>query len=240
MKYADITFNDRNPVKRRLQRIRLDHALKVLEELPPEFAGRVLDFGAGNGELARQIFRRFPEATVVAYEPVPELNREAQEHLQGVPGVQVVGDISELKPASFDFIFALEVFEHLPAGPFEKALDEISGLARADAYLVFGVPNELFLPALVKGLFRFTRRYGEVDAVPGNILRATLGQPPQERPVKEIAPGMPYIVRHMGFDYRHFREILKERFQIEEIYGSPFPGLPPAFNFEVYFLCRKP
>ncbi len=239
MKYADITFNDRNPVKRRLQRIRLDHALKVLEELPDDFAGRVLDFGAGNGELSRQIARRFPRAIVIAYEPVPDLNQEAREHLEEVPQVQVVASLKEFSRESFDLIFALEVFEHLPDGPFDEALEQVTRLAQTGASLVFGVPNELFLPALVKGLFRMTRRFGEVDAVPGNILRASLGKPPTARPVKEIAPGLPYIVRHMGFDYRRFREELARRFRVWKIYGSPFPFLPPALNFEVYFLCQK-
>ncbi len=69
--YSDITVRDRNPLKSYLQRRRLRDALSVLDGLDEGFAGKLLDFGAGSGELTRIIAGRFPRARVYCYEPAP-------------------------------------------------------------------------------------------------------------------------------------------------------------------------
>ena len=86
-RYSDITFDDRNPVKRYLQRRRLRDALRVLEDLDGSFAGGILDFGGGSGELAAAIARRFPDAGVFCYEPSPRIFDEARENLAGLENV---------------------------------------------------------------------------------------------------------------------------------------------------------
>jgi hypothetical protein len=69
------------------------------------------------------------------------------------------------------------------------AIAAIHRLLKPAGIAVIGVPHELFLPALFKGLFRASRRYGEFDAIPGNIFKALTGRPPLQRPVAEIHPG---------------------------------------------------
>ncbi len=236
--YAKLTTNDRNPIKRNLQKLRLAHSLRVLNELPANFSGKILDFGAGNGELCKQIGLRFPQSQLVCYEPAPKLRKQALQNTQGFNNIKVVGDLQAIENDTFDFIFCLEVFEHLPDGPLEQALAIQKKLLKKDGRLILGVPNELFLPALLKGSFRLTRRYGEVDAIPLNILKATLGRPPLNRP-QVLFDDLPYIIRHMGFDYRKFRKTVEKYFNIEKTYGSPLPVLPLSLNFEIYFVCSK-
>jgi hypothetical protein len=100
-----------------------------------------------------------------------------------------------------------------------------------------GVPNELFIPALIKGLFRMTRRYGSFDARPGNVLRAVLGRPPKRRPVREITPGLPYHFHHMGFDHRKLRIKLSKTFEIARQFASPVGG--ELLGTEIYLVLRK-
>jgi hypothetical protein len=100
-----------------------------------------------------------------------------------------------------------------------------------------GVPNELFFPALIKGLFRMTRRYGSFDARPGNVLRAVLGRPPKRRPVREITPGLPYHFHHTGFDHRKLRIKLSKTFEIARQFASPVGG--ELLGTEIYFILRK-
>ncbi|MBD3225018.1 MAG: methyltransferase domain-containing protein [Caldithrix sp.] len=237
--YAALTTGDRNRVKRALQNRRLAHSTRVFKMRHPRTISTVLDFGAGNAELVRRLALRYPHIQFTAYEPAADLYEQAQTNVKDMDGVQVVQQMHDLAADYFDLIFCMEVFEHLPPAQTEQALQNMVHSVKADGRVIIGVPNEIYTAALFKGLFRMTRRYGDVDAKPGSVLRAALGFPPSDRPVTTIGDGLPYIARHMGFDHRRFRRRLQQYFIIEKKYGSPFPRLPSAFNFEQYFICRK-
>jgi len=239
MKYADYTFGDKNPLKRWLQRRRLVSAIQVLGQpsRPPEV---ICDFGSGNGELCKLLSGRFPNAKVICYEPITDLLAEAQENLRAVPGVDIVQDLFRIAPGSVDVVFCLEVFEHLPTEETGDAFRDISALLKPEGTLVIGVPVEVGIPALYKGLFRMMRRYGSFYAGVKNILRSGLGDPPADRPIAEIAPGRRYCYEHMGFDYRRFRERLDGTFRLHRIAASPFPWLGAWLMPEIYFVAVKP
>lgn len=238
IRYADITINDRNPVKRYLQRTRLRHSLKIFDEIEISQPLHILDFGSGNGELCKYLSDIFSKSKIYAYEPAPELRAEAQENLKNIKNATVIDTVENISE-QFDVIFCLEVLEHLPEKELNGVLDTLKKLAKDKAIIIIGVPNEIYLPALIKGLFRMTRRYGDVDAVPSNIFKASAGIPPGHRPVSELSAGLPYIFRHMGFDYRELKMRLQHHFHIRQIYGSPLPFLPLSLNFEIYFICLK-
>ena len=80
-RYSDITVGDKNPARRYLQRRRLRDALSVLDGLGDDFAGSFLDFGGGSGELSKMLARRFPDAGVFCYEPMPGIFEEARRNL---------------------------------------------------------------------------------------------------------------------------------------------------------------
>lgn len=238
MTYAEITTNDRNPVKRWLQRRRFSDALAVLTNGHTTTALRILDFGAGDGELFRQMVS-VTSAELWVYEPNPSLMAEAREKLASFESVRFAEDLRFIESESFDYIFSLEVFEHLPENETASAIAEIHRLLKPAGTAVIGVPHELFLPALFKGLFRAARRYGEFDAIPKNTFKALIGRPPLQRPVAEIFPGLRYHFHHLGFDYRVLEHRLKLRFQLRRKWFSPFPILGAVLNSEVYFLLRK-
>lgn len=233
-RYSGITVHDKNPVKSFLQRRRLRDALSVLDE---DFAGKILDFGGGSGELSRILAASFPRARVFCYEPAPELLEEARWNLSGFENVVLVPSLDKLEGKRFRYVFCLEVFEHLPRRETAQAIRAMRGLLARGGTAVVGVPNELFLPALVKGLFRMTQRYGEFDARPSNVLRAAVGRPPKKRPKREIAPGLPYHFHHMGFDHRGLRAKLSETFEVERQFASPGGG--ELLGTEIYLVLRK-
>lgn len=235
--YARLTHQDRNPLKRWLQHKRLEHGLAALQSLPANFSGRVLDFGAGDGELSRRIVERFLQAEVVCYEPSKKLRSQAEINLSRRGNVKLAGDLDSYPAAYFDFIFCLEVFEHLPDEKINDALSRIHHLVNSAGTVIIGVPNEIFMAALFKGLLRLKRRYGEDDARLFNILRAFAGFPPRERPVVAF-DNLPYIIRHMGFNHRRFKKQLEKYFSVGKTYGSPNIYLPVFLNLEVYFLCK--
>ena len=89
---------------------------------------------------------------------------------------------------------------------------------------------------MFKGALRLKRRHGSEDAVFKNIIKAAIGRPPKNRDVVDF-DGLPYIIRHIGFDYRKFKGLINKHFNIEETFGSPFSYLPVFINLEVYFVC---
>ena len=235
--YSKLTVNDRNPLKRALQNKRLEHGLQELTALPENYQGKILDFGAGAGEFCKRISQLLEKSEIVCYEPSKNLRSQAEENVGSIEQIKVEDSITKYPDASFDFIFCLEVFEHLTGEKIEEELLLIKRLAKSNAKIIIGVPNEIYFAALIKGLLRLKRRYGEVDARVLNILRASVGFPPRQRPVV-LFDGLPYIIRHMGFDHRKFKKQLQKQFKVLKSYGSPNVSLPLFANFEIYYVCR--
>lgn len=236
MPYADITFKDKNPIKRKLQYRRLRDAIQLADL---SLASVVLDFGAGNGELCKSIALLQPQIKVICYEPATKMMEEARENLAGLNQVEFCTEAQSIAKGSVDLLYCLEVFEHIPEDETPIALSQMYSILRDQGVAVIGVPIEIGLPALYKGIFRMTRRFGEFDAKPLNILRSALVFPPRVRPVAVMEPNVRYHRDHMGFDYRRFREILRQRFQILRTSTSPFGLFGTLVNPEFYFIVKK-
>ncbi len=194
--------------------------------------------GGGNGELCKLLVKKFSKAQIWCYEPSEKRREEAKYNLENLPEIKIIADVGELPTSYFDLIFCLEVFEHLPPQETEAAIiDNISKILKPKGYVCIGIPNEIYIPALIKGLFRMTRRYGAYDANLANLISATLGNPPKNRPIyKEEKLFLHY--HHMGFDFREFYKNISAKLDIEKMWGSPVIGIPIILNFEVYFLCK--
>jgi len=237
--YADITTEDPNAVKRWLQNRRLDDALWHVEaQLGSGFAGRMLDFGGGDGALCRRFLTRFPAATVVSFDPSATMLQQAADG-PGGSTVEVTDSTASIESGSIDLITCCEVVEHLPALQIDQALSEISRLLPASGVLVLGVPNELYLMALGKGVFRMARRNGEYDARWDTVLPAVKGRPRADRPELDI-DGHPFIYPHTGFDYRTtLADLERHGFRVEATHGSPMRRGPRLVHSELYCVCRK-
>jgi hypothetical protein len=134
----------------------------------------------------------------------------------------------------------LEVFEHLPRRQTVRTIRIVKQLLMKMGIFIVGVPNELFVAALVKGIFRMmVRCRSAFDTRASNILRATFGHPPKRRPIKEIAPGLPYHFHHVGIDHRRLRDQLCEHFELVRSFGSLFEKIGIPLNSEIFFVMRK-
>lgn len=242
MAYSEHTFSDPNPIKRWLQHQRLDTALMLAREFAKPTPQAICDYGAGNGELCKHLFKAYGRSKLVCFEPTPQLIQEAKVNLgQTDFPVQFTSSLADLGQHKFDLIFCLEVFEHLLPKEMTEASDQIQMMLTRDGVGVIGVPVEIGLPAAYKGLFRMKRRYGAFDARIRNVIGAVLGKPPLSRPIVELAPGVPVYPDHLGFDYRELQLFLEQRFRVLKISGSPSKWLGAWGSPEIYFvITNKP
>jgi 2-polyprenyl-3-methyl-5-hydroxy-6-metoxy-1,4-benzoquinol methylase len=118
-------------------------------------AVRLLDYGCGGGFLLRHARELGLDA--VGF----DIGAQAQRVCKG-QGLKVVGDPSELEPASFDAIVLHHVFEHVPDP--RRTLHELSRLLAPGGMLFLEVPNagslraQLAMPSLTRRL-RLDERY---------------------------------------------------------------------------------
>lgn len=238
MSYTEGVFNDKNPIKRWLQRQRLRSAVGAAAK-DKSRVRCVLDFGSGSGELCKTLLDEYPNAQIICYEPCSVLLTEARHELRGVPRIAFYSAFSDLPTACVDVLFCLEVFEHIPLPARSKALSQIDQLINDDSEVIFGVPVEVGVPALYKGLFRMTRRFGAYDARPLNVLRSVVGFPPKDRPLGLLPPDVEVHHEHLGFDHRIFRRHVAERFSLTRATASPFGILGTWLNPEAYFVAMK-
>ena len=238
MNYADITLNDPNFIKRYLQRSRFNSALKLYPTI--DLPIKVLDFGGGDGELCLRLNSIDGRSNYTCYEPSQNMYQQAQQKLSINDNISLVDSLASINNNTVDMIYSLEVFEHLPKKESEEALTKIYSLLKPGGTFVIGVPNELFLAALYKGLFRMSRRFGQYDAQIKNITKCVVGRPPKTRPIGEISPGKSYHFHHLGFDHRVLAKQLENKFGHCEQVCTPFPIFGTWASPEIYYVVQKP
>ena len=98
----------------------------------PYVSGRVLDAGAGDGTLVREIQAATPEAEVRGVDLVPKSDDVEQ------------GDLTQLEyeSGSYDAVFCSEVIEHLAPEDAHRVLDELTRVLAPGGHLVLTTPFE--------------------------------------------------------------------------------------------------
>jgi len=116
---------------------------QILRYAPPR--ANVLDFGAGIGTFAEEV--QSHGHRVMCVEPDP-----AQRQQIAAKGLPAVADVGDLKPGSFDFIYSLNVLEHIE--------DDLAALRALRDLLVPGGRLYLYVPAFMLLYSDFDKRIG--------------------------------------------------------------------------------
>ena len=123
-----------HPVERRL----VDGFLRALDGVLPTVAPtRILEVGAGEGEISERVRERFPEASVVSIDLHDDTLGDEWRRRRAIGAF---ADVRQLPfpDDAFDLVLGIEVLEHVE-GP-EQALAEIRRVARDG--VVLSVPRE--------------------------------------------------------------------------------------------------
>jgi 2-polyprenyl-3-methyl-5-hydroxy-6-metoxy-1,4-benzoquinol methylase len=103
--------------------------------LPKE--GRILDFGAGDGDLIEMMCKRGLQ--VAAYEPSMGRSRNLQKRLSGEPGF--LGTVDTKSAEVFDVVLLIEVIEHILQDQLEDSLNLVARYTRTGGILIVTTPN---------------------------------------------------------------------------------------------------
>ena len=103
--------------------------------LTPE--SRILDFGAGDGDLVRAMCQRGLQ--VAAYEPSSARTENMRSKMGDVPGF--LGVIGPEDEAQFDVVTMTEVIEHVLDEQMDGCLRRIASLVKVGGLLVVTTPN---------------------------------------------------------------------------------------------------
>jgi 2-polyprenyl-3-methyl-5-hydroxy-6-metoxy-1,4-benzoquinol methylase len=227
MAYNERTTNSPSKLKRFSHSRRFLFAVRLLN---PEARDRILDYGTGDGHLLTLLRETDARASLVGFEPIPEMGEELSAQLNGAQSIKIVSDLTFCEPHSFGKIACLEVLEHLQEEDIETALVNMKALLAPGGTLIISVPLEIGPSAIVKNVVRFTLGQAEEDMSVSTLTRSLLGMK-----VSRKLYGNTY--GHMGFDYRRLEKIfLGAGFQIKRKTFSPFPILRSTINSQIYYL----
>jgi 2-polyprenyl-3-methyl-5-hydroxy-6-metoxy-1,4-benzoquinol methylase len=109
--------------------------IAVEHHLPKD--GRILDFGAGNGELVELLLERGYQ--VAAYEPSHGRAGCLLNHLGAREGF--LGVLGPESKEQFDAVLMVEVIEHILDEEFDRALRRVHGMLKEAGILIVTTPN---------------------------------------------------------------------------------------------------
>lgn len=147
----------------------------------------ILDLGCGPGHFTERLAAAFPSASITALDSDPRMLQAAQERL-GARAAHVSGsaDSTSLPAASFDFVIARLLFQHLD-DPLAVARECRRVLKPGGRLVIIDVDDDLFgvVEPRVPGLRRLLARYGAAQSKRGGNRR--------------IGRALPRLLRDAGF-----------------------------------------
>lgn len=127
---------------------------KLILQLPYKQFKKILDLGTGYGEFAFMLANALPQAKVTGLDVAPERIDAVNEAIQksGTSNMNThLGKMDTLSETNFDFIFAIDVFEHIEEDemPFQEAKDALSN----GGYFLVKIPTDEQLTILPEDWF---------------------------------------------------------------------------------------
>lgn len=210
-------------------------------------AGRVLDYGCGDGTFLAMAAERIREG--VGADIASDAIADCRTRLEAYRNLRfcAVRELDAAHDGTYDVVLCMETLEHCTPPTVEAVLRDLARLARPGGRIVISVPIETgptFLLKLVvrriagwRGLgdYRYYEKYGARDALRMLFAgrRAAVERPVYGGP---DAPGH----THYGFNWRALREVVRARLTLERTLFSPLGFLGGWISSQAWFVCRRP
>ncbi len=116
-----------------------DYIRTLMDFMPANFSGILLDVPAGTGVFTAGLYRKYPQATIFALDYSPAMLLQAQKRFQdaGLENIQYIrGDVGGLpvQDASIDLVFSMNGFHAFPHK--EAAWNEITRVLKKGGKLI--------------------------------------------------------------------------------------------------------
>ena len=115
---------------------------KMLKSMPVQNFDKILDLGCGYGEYSMGLATSLPEAEIHALDIDQKRTKVVQEATEknGLTNVVVHNSfIEEVKESEYDFIFSVDVFEHID--PIEMPFTQCYEKLKSGGYFIVKIPN---------------------------------------------------------------------------------------------------
>jgi 2-polyprenyl-3-methyl-5-hydroxy-6-metoxy-1,4-benzoquinol methylase len=231
--YGLYTYNSPNFIRRTTHKLRLKRSIQALNLLDSD---SILDYGAGDGYLAKQLNERGGK-NITCYEPMDEQFDQMQYFISDLKNINKVKNIDILSKQKFSKIFCLEVLEHLPEIQLNKTLQTIHTLLDTKGKVLLTVPCESgangFIKNSIKKIVDNNKTYSFKDLWDIAFNNKKIAR------VIEHSDTTPYIYKHFGFNNAQFEEcIIANKFIIESKINFPLKYLS-LFSSQVFYVISK-
>lgn len=219
-------------------------------ELCTIFEGsNIADYGCGDGTLIALLMSgNHAPSHAVGYELYPEVVKDCRERFMDLKNVEFEL-ISSLKTNSysrkFDGIICTEVLEHV-SNP-SAIIEELHLSLRDAGMAIISVPVEIGPSLFFKEMLRgFARRrhigeYSDQDSYSfKEFIQSLFAGKTQHitRPLLKDMDGFEYY-EHKGFNWHVLCELLKNKFRIIKIVGSPVRFFPMLLASQAWIVAEK-
>ncbi len=199
---------------------------------------RILEIGVGYGRLLDELC---PDLDIeyTGIELLDGFYQEAERRhppsavCRMIRGSVLDGEVQSRLTGSFDVVIALETCEHIRAGELPQVFTLLRSRISC-SYFISSVPIEIGLSILIKNLGSMLLSYGRFREYSlGETLNAALLRIHKLPPHSSEAG----YLRHKGFDWRAYRYLLHQDFEIEQTRSLPFHWMPVCLSTNVIFVA---
>jgi SAM-dependent methyltransferase len=209
-------------------------------------AGRLLDYGCGDGTFVAMAHERFAETRGADAERGQiEDCRERLGHLRGV-SFSLTSDLGAADTGRWTVVTCMEVLEHCLDGERRRVIAELARLCAPGGTVIISVPIETGPSLLGKQFVRAVagwRRLGDYAHrerySPLEMLRSVIGLPIHRDVHTDVKPAGSFSFHgHKGFDWRIVEREAVARLAIERRLFSPLRWAGPIVNSQAWLICR--
>lgn len=214
--------------------------------VPQSGAGRLLDYGCGDGTFVAMVRAGCSEARGVDFEP--DQVEGCRRRLGDLPGVSfaMTQDLGPDDDGAWDVVTCMEVLEHCLEPERRRIIGMLGRLCAPGGLVIISVPIETGPSLIGKQFFRAIaglRGFGDYAHrerySPIEMARAAAGLVvPRVVYQGQGAAGAFSYYGHKGFEWRDVQAEIAPRLAVERRMFSPMPWAASLLNSQVWFICR--